>query len=85
MVEYELLRQGPTQAGLSYPKYDMWVRVANPEGVILTEGAMVVSAVDKAKFMVRDFFDADSIRDGVKIEDSFPAVLLGKIRGFTKK
>lgn len=60
-VEYEPLRRGPTQSGVSYPKFYLWVRIAggkNPED----RGAVRVAAMEKKRFEVTDFLSEEAIR-----------------------
>src|SRR5664279_5228222 len=60
-VEYELLRDGPTQSGVSYPKYYIWVRInggKSPED----RGAARVTAVDRKGFEVTMFASEREIR-----------------------
>jgi hypothetical protein len=77
-VEYELLRKGPTQTGIAYPKYYAWVKVANGESK--QEGAVRLAAVDM-HFEVTDFLAAEKI---LKVPESvaaiFPAALSNPIR-----
>jgi hypothetical protein len=58
-VEYELLRDGPTQTGISYPKYYVWVRCFRKN--TLREGAARVAAVEQTRFDVTNFLSRDEI------------------------
>lgn len=79
MVDYELLRDGPTQSGVAYPKFYLWVRATNAEKTVI-EGAVRVAAVDKKRFDVTDFVPRSEI---VAHPDSlariFPQALIEKI------
>src|SRR5213078_4351122 len=44
-VEYELLRKGPTQTGIAYPKFYAWVTIRDGEKVI-DQGAVRVAAIE---------------------------------------
>jgi tetratricopeptide (TPR) repeat protein len=79
-VEYELLRDAPTQAGVSYPHYYAWVR--KYEGNKLAgQGAVRVDAVSRKSFTVTDYIDREEIiADPERIERIFPAALCSLIR-----
>jgi len=49
-----MLRDGPTQSGVSYPKFYLWVRVAGGKSVD-DRGAVRVVAVKRKRFDVTDF------------------------------
>ncbi|MEY2408094.1 MAG: hypothetical protein QOF48_764 [Verrucomicrobiota bacterium] len=78
-VDYELLRDGPTQSGVAYPKFYLWLRATNAEKTVI-EGAVRVAAVDKKRFDVTDFVPRSEI---VSHPDSlariFPQALIEKI------
>lgn len=78
-VDYELLRDGPTQSGVAYPKFYLWLRATNAEKTVI-EGAVRVAAVDKKRFDVTDFVPRPEI---VSHPDSvtriFPMALIEKI------
>jgi len=50
-IRYELLRRGPTQIGIGYPKYHLWVIIKNGEST-LESGAAYLAAMDKKEFKV---------------------------------
>jgi hypothetical protein len=60
-VEFELLRKGPTQSGVSYPKYYVYVKLYDGSAVA-DEGAVRVAAVDKARFDVTHYLSKDEMR-----------------------
>jgi hypothetical protein len=60
-VEYELLRRGPTQSGVSYPKFYLWVRIAGGQKP-QDRGAVRVAAIEKKRFEVTDFVSEEAIR-----------------------
>jgi len=73
-VEYEYLRNGPTQSGVSYPKYYLWVvvKVKKDERTI-DAGAVRVQAIDKKIFEVTNYLSKKEIQDNGNILDSvFP-------------
>ena len=79
-VEIELLRKGPTQSGISYPKYYVWIRAADEAGRHV-EGVMRVAAIDRIRFDITDFTPAASIRsDPVSLDAIYPARLIPAIR-----
>ena len=79
-VDCELLRKGPTQSGVAYPKYYVWVRIS--EGTtLLEEGAVRVAAVDKTHFDVTNYLSKNDIEhDPESIYYVFPAAVCDKIR-----
>lgn len=79
-VDYELLREGPTQSGASYPKYYVWVKVMERNKMI-DEGAVRVAAVDKTRFDVTDFLSKSELKsDPDKADKVFPAPVAAKIK-----
>ena len=60
-VTYELLRDGPTQTGVAYPKFYLWVTVADGEKIV-DEGAVRVAAIEKKRFEVTHFLSVDDIK-----------------------
>jgi hypothetical protein len=74
-VTSEMLREGPTQSGVAYPKFYLWVRVIGKRGA-LAEGAVRVAAVDGKRFEVTDFISAANIlADPKSLASTFPAAL----------
>ncbi len=79
LVEYEMLRDGPTQSGVAYPKYYVWVKISS-KGIIQNEGAARVAAIDKTKFEITDFLSKAEIRSFPdSVSKIFPAALISKI------
>jgi hypothetical protein len=79
-VVIEPLRDGPTQIGVSYPKYYLWIRAWDEAGHRI-DGAMRVAAVDRVRFDVTDFTPAASIRsDPSPLAAVYPRLLLPSIR-----
>lgn len=79
-VEYELLRDIPTQSGAGYPKYYAWVKIYENES-LLEEGVVRLSAIDKLNFKVTHYFSKSTIaQEPAKAFKIFPRVLEQKIR-----
>jgi hypothetical protein len=79
-VTVDLLRRGPTQSGIAYPKFYVWVRAVAP-GAAPVEGAVRVEAVDRQKFIVTHFLSVHEIRSNPSQVDSiFPAPLCPAIK-----
>jgi len=78
-IEYEMLREGPTQSGVAYPKFYVWVRVF--EGAANVEqGAVRLAAVERREFQVTDFLSERTIRaDSTVIYRVFPAPICERI------
>ena len=78
-VQYELLRDGPTQSGVSYPKYYVWVRVTANE-IVVREGAVRVAAIARERFEVTHFIERTEFeRDRAQLEMVFPAPVVSAI------
>ncbi len=79
-LDYELLRDGPTQAGVGYPKYYLWLRATNAERRVI-EGAVRVAAMDKVRFDVTAFVPQSEISSRpAALSGVFPKALIAKIR-----
>lgn len=78
-IDFEPLRNGPTQSGVAYPKYYLWVSVTSGgQGAI--SGAARVAAIDRLRFEVTDFVTKDTIiEDPETVSDIFPEALLHAI------
>ena len=81
-MSYELLRKGPTQSGVAYPKYYAWVRVHRHDGLL--EGAVRLAAIDDQRFEVTHFLPAQEIVASPGIESVFPEPLRQTIRDRSK-
>ena len=80
IVEYELLRDGPTQSGIAYPKFYAWVTVRDGATVV-DQGAVRVAAVQKKFFDVTHFVsEADIKRAPAALDGIFPRPVADKIR-----
>lgn len=79
-VEVQPLRSGPTQSGVSYPKFYLWVKVMAGSSVQQT-GAVRVAAVQRTRFEVTDFMAAASIKaKPSEVGAVFPAALVPSIQ-----
>lgn len=59
-LDYQLLRDGPTQSGVAYPKFYAWVVVQlGAENV--REGAVRIAAIGRERFEVTDFLSRKEI------------------------
>ena len=86
-VEYEMLRAEPTQSGIAYPKFYVWVRVFNGASVV-DQGAVRLAAIERREFQVTDFLSERAIRTDPKaIYRVFPTPVCERINsklGITK-
>jgi hypothetical protein len=79
-VEYELLREIPTQVGVATPKFYLWVTVTQPNHQTI-EGAVKVAAINRKYFTVLTFINRDEIiKTPQSIDRVFPKALGEKIR-----
>jgi hypothetical protein len=80
VVEYQLLRDGPTQSGTAFPKFYCWVTIKE-NGTLLEDGAVRVAAMEKKRFGVYDYLPrADIQRDMDKVYQTFPRPVADKIK-----
>jgi hypothetical protein len=80
VVEYQLLRDGPTQSGTAFPKFYCWVTIKE-NGVLVEDGAVRVAAMEKKRFGVYDYLArADIERDMDKVYQTFPRPVADKIK-----
>jgi hypothetical protein len=83
-VTWELLRDGPTQTGISYPKYYAWVRVRIKDSLLI-EGATRVAAIEKKYFDVTHFVGRQEIENQPEqIFAIFPKPVCEKIKEYLK-
>lgn len=80
-VRYEMLRDGPTQTGIAYPKFYIWVVALSDNDTVITEGVIRLAAVDEKEFRITDYITKDEIRGNPKVLDAiFPAALISRIK-----
>lgn len=78
-VEFELLRDGPTQSGASYPKFYVWVRVDGGDSLD-DRGAVRVAAIERERFEVTDFIsEREILSDRNRIRLVFPEPVCERI------
>lgn len=79
-VDYELLRDVPTQVGVAYPKFYIWVTVTKPDKSVV-DGAARIAAIDTQEFDVTTFIPRrDIVADPTQLARVFPQALLEKIQ-----
>jgi hypothetical protein len=80
VVEYQLLRDGPTQSGTAFPKFYAWVMVKE-NGTLLEEGAVTVAAMEKKRFGVYDYLTRGDIERNLEmVYQIFPRPVGNKIK-----
>lgn len=78
-VHYELLRNGPTQSGTSWPKFYVWVE-RYESGALTASGATVLAAMDQVEFKVWRFMSHREISEYPDlVGKTFPAPLVNLI------
>lgn len=86
-VTFEYLRHGPTQSGVSSPKYYFWVKIRDPRSKQLwNQGAVRVAAVARTHFEVTTFLslkDLKLVPEQAAIE--FPRPVADKILAMVKR
>lgn len=60
-VSYELLREGPSQNGVAYPKYYAFVVIKKNDKTV-ERGAVRLAAIEKTKFEVTDYLTDKEIQ-----------------------
>jgi hypothetical protein len=80
-AEFELLREAPTQSGVSYPKFYARVRGIDDQNKTVIKGAMRIAAIDKERFEVTDFMPKAEILEAPdRLESVFPRPLIPRIK-----
>jgi hypothetical protein len=80
VVEYELLRNAPTQSGVAFPKFYAWVKVKVKDNLI-EEGAIRLAAVEKKQFGITHYLKRTDIeRDIEQVYEVFPKPVGDKIK-----
>ena len=79
-IEYELLRDGPTQSGIAYPKFYIWVRAYSPDGSA-RQGAARLAAIERQRFEVTHFVEQGSIaQNPSQLDALFPPPVAARIK-----
>ncbi len=79
IVDYDLLRDVPTQVGVALPKYYVWLIAWHDETVVV-EGAARIAAEGDDDFVVLNFISQpDIVRDPAQLTRIFPAALISDI------
>ena len=79
-VKWEMLRDGPTQSGVSYPKFYIWAQVYAGRK-LREEGAVRLAAVDRKRFDITHYLSGSAIRKQPdRLEQVFPAPVAARIR-----
>ena len=74
-VEFKLLRDAPTQTGISFPKYYAWVTVFEGDAEV-QQGAVRLAAVEKRRFEITDFVSRSQAHSNTtSLETLFPSQL----------
>lgn len=82
-VEYEFLRNAPTQTGIAYPKFYAWIKIYENKNLI-DEGAVRLAAIEKKRFEVTDYVSKKEVQtEPEKIYKIFPRAVADKIKGMT--
>ena len=80
VVEYQLLRSGPTQSGTAFPKFYIWVMIKE-NGALHEDGAVRVAAMEKKRFEVLNYLARSEIeRDVERVYQIFPRPVADKIK-----
>ena len=80
VAKWDFLREGPTQIGVAYPKYYLWIKTFKGSKLI-SEGAARVEAIDKKRFEVTDFVTTKQIKANIPdIYTVFPGQVCEKIK-----
>lgn len=78
-IDFKWLRRGPTQSGVSFPKFYLWVRIEGGESQD-DRGAVRVAATRRNHFSVTDFVSERDIRgDPHAIYGVFPGPVCDRI------
>ena len=78
-LKYQMLRNGPTQTGISYPKYYVWVTLLQGEKST-QDGAVRIAAIDATRFEITHYLKrADIVASPEAVAQVFPAPLVAGI------
>jgi hypothetical protein len=72
VIEYDLLRNAPTQSGVAFPKFYAWVKIKEKDNRV-EEGAVRLAAMEKKRFEITDYLkQADIEQDVEQVYKVFP-------------
>lgn len=60
-INYELLRDNPTQSGAAFPRFYLWVKVYS-NNQLIKQGAIRIAAIEKKQLKVYDFLSKYDIQ-----------------------
>jgi hypothetical protein len=84
-IEYHLLRDGPTQTGIAYPKFYVWAKCFVDEHLQM-EGAARLAAIDKDEFRITNFLSKNEIFESPQqVAAIFPSPLVKDILKLAKQ
>lgn len=79
-VDYELLRDAPTQSGVAYPKYYAWVKVFDGDKFVC-EGVVRIAAIEKKSFEITHYISKEDLKKSPsRIANIFPQALVEDIQ-----
>ncbi len=79
-VDYELLRKGPTQTGIAFPKFYAWIKIYEG-GSLIDEGVVRLAAIEKKRFTITNYLGKSEIkRNPQSVEGVFPKPLVEIIK-----
>jgi hypothetical protein len=84
-VQFDLLRRGPTQVGIGYPKFYLSVQITR-DRQLLKKGYVCVAAMEREEFFITAFIpQAAVLADSTVLDSVFPALvraeIMARIRG----
>jgi len=81
-IKHHFLRKAPTQSGVSYPKFYLWIEVLSDNNMI-DSGAIRIAGINKTTIRVTDFVKKEQLNKTPEIlKNIFPKALNDKILEF---
>lgn len=81
---YEMLKDEPTQLGVSFPHFYVWAKVSC-RGKLVTQGAVSLDAIEQNEFHVTQFFSIHQIRANPEIVKAMPPSTWDKVLNRAKR
>jgi hypothetical protein len=79
-VKMELLRNGPTQSGVAFPKFYIWIEKRDAKGNIVEEAAARIAAIERRRFDVIQYYKRSRIlAEPELMQKVFPADVYERI------